>query len=83
MTASDLLNLGIIDGILPEASGGIQKDAMPTLSAMKPLIAEQLEQLQALSVEELLSSRQKKFDAMVAFRENNVVHFPGGQDATS
>ncbi|OOH81763.1 acetyl-CoA carboxylase carboxyltransferase subunit alpha [Leptospirillum ferriphilum] len=83
MTASDLLNLGIIDGILPEAAGGIQKDAMPTLSAMKALITEQLEQLQALSVEELLSSRQKKFDAMVAYREDNMVHFPGGQEATS
>lgn len=83
MTASDLLEMGIIDGILPEASGGIQKDIMPTLSAMKALIAEQLEQLLTLLPDELLSLRQKKFENMVAYRENSMVHFPTGQDASS
>ena len=83
MTASDLLEMRIIDGVLPEASGGIQKDVMPTLSAMKTLIAEQLEQLLTLPADELLSLRQKKFENMVAYRENSMVHFPTGQDASS
>ena len=83
MTASDLLEMGIIDGILPEASGGIQKDVLPTLSAMKSLIAEQLEQLLTLPANEILSLRQKKFENMVAYRENSMVHFPTGQDASS
>ncbi|MCL4460404.1 MAG: acetyl-CoA carboxylase carboxyltransferase subunit alpha [Nitrospirae bacterium] len=82
MTASDLRNLGIIDGILPEAPGGIQKDASPTLSAMKALITEQLERLSALPTDELLSLRQKKFENMVAYRENSMVHFPVAQNAS-
>lgn len=76
MTAPDLLRLGIIDGIVPEAEGGVHKDMNKTLSTMKALISEAIESLSAKSPRELLDERYQKFQGMVAYRENAQTHFP-------
>ena len=76
MTASHLFELGIIDGIIPEAPGGVQKDPSVTLSSMKSLISEQLEYLSSLPPDDLLRERHQKFQDMVAYRENNLPHLP-------
>ncbi len=76
MTAPDLLRLGIIDGIVPEAEGGVHKDMNKTLSTMKALISETIESLSAKTPRELLDERYQKFQGMVAYRENARTHFP-------
>ncbi len=76
MTAPDLLRLGIIDGIVAEAEGGVHKDMNKTLSTMKALISETIESLSAKTPRELLDERYQKFQGMVAYRENARTHFP-------
>ncbi len=78
MSAGDLLRMGIIDGIIPEASGGVQKDISTTLAHMKAMISEDLDRLTQLSPEALLEARYKKFQGMVAYRENGHNQFPPG-----
>lgn len=76
MTAEDLLRLGIIDGIVPEAEGGVHKDINKTLSTMKALISEAIETLSEKPAKDLLDERYQKFQGMVAYREKTRTHFP-------
>ncbi|MHB1606673.1 MAG: acetyl-CoA carboxylase carboxyltransferase subunit alpha [Leptospirales bacterium] len=76
MTATDLLRLGIVDGIIPEAEGGVQKDSSKTLAAMKSIISEKLEILEKMDPAELLQARHLKFQDMVAYQEKGQPHLP-------
>lgn len=61
ITAPDLLELGVIDGIIPEPFGGAHRDLIAQASSVKAVIAEQLEQLGQLSPDELIQDRYEKF----------------------
>ncbi len=61
LTAEDLLKTGIIDGIIPEALGGAHRDPQGTAQALKETLLANLKTLSAISKEELLKSRYKKF----------------------
>ncbi|UED70349.1 acetyl-CoA carboxylase carboxyltransferase subunit alpha [Brevibacillus sp. HD3.3A] len=61
ITAPDLLALGVIDGILDEPFGGAHRDLIAQATAVKTVIAEQLEQLGRLSPDELIQDRYEKF----------------------
>ncbi|MHB1287070.1 MAG: acetyl-CoA carboxylase carboxyltransferase subunit alpha [Leptospirales bacterium] len=78
MSAVDLLRMGIIDGIIPESTGGVQKDIATTLAQIKTTISEDLNRLTQLPPEALLEARYKKFQGMVAYRENGHNQFPPG-----
>ncbi|MDI6606306.1 MAG: acetyl-CoA carboxylase carboxyltransferase subunit alpha [Candidatus Omnitrophota bacterium] len=66
LTAEDLLNLKIIDEIVPEPLGGAHRDPQQTAEELKKVINRNLKNLKAKSIEELLKSRYKKFRDMGA-----------------
>ena len=61
LTAQDLLNLGIIDEIIPEPLGGAHRQPQKTAEALKEAINRNLKELRAFNKEALLKSRYKKF----------------------
>lgn len=61
ITAPDLLELGVIDGIIPEPFGGAHRDVTKQAESVKNVLVEQLEQLSQLSPEELVQDRYEKF----------------------
>ncbi|MCA9654059.1 MAG: acetyl-CoA carboxylase carboxyltransferase subunit alpha [Myxococcales bacterium] len=61
MTALDLKNLGICDEIIPEAVGGAHRGFTQTAAAVAETLGRHLDELSAMSVEELLQTRYDKF----------------------
>ena len=61
LTAKDLLELGIVDDIIPEPLGGAQKDYDATAANVKAAILKEIAALQSLKTGELLEGRYAKF----------------------
>lgn len=61
ITAPDLLELGVIDGIVEEPFGGAHRDLMMEAGLVKNLLVEQLEQLSQMTPDELIQDRYEKF----------------------
>jgi acetyl-CoA carboxylase carboxyl transferase subunit alpha len=68
-TAPELLQLGIIDGIVPEPVGGAHRDWEGAAASLRVTLREQLWTLRAKSREELVAERYEKFRRMGAFEE--------------
>jgi acetyl-CoA carboxylase carboxyl transferase subunit alpha len=68
LTSGDLLELGIIDRIIPEPPGGAHNDPKAMAMALKNEILHTLEEL-AVPVDELLKNRLAKFRQMGVYRE--------------
>ncbi len=66
LTAEPLLELGIIDSIVPEPLGGAHRDPDAALRSLCDRITNWLEELQSLPVERLLAERHRKFRTMAA-----------------
>jgi len=64
ITAQDLLQLKIIDGIVSEPVGGAHRAPIETIDAVADQIAEGLREMEGVSGEELLRRRRAKFLAM-------------------
>jgi acetyl-CoA carboxylase carboxyl transferase subunit alpha len=64
MTGPDLLKLGVVDEVIPEPLGGAHRDPQMTADRVAKTLANHLTQLEELSVEDLLSRREKKFRSM-------------------
>lgn len=64
MTAEDLLNLGVCDGIVREAIGGAHRGLTVTAAALEQALSDHLDQLAKLSTEELVADRYAKFRAI-------------------
>jgi acetyl-CoA carboxylase carboxyl transferase subunit alpha len=64
ITAQDLLQLRIIDGIVMEPVGGAHRAPIETIDAVAEQIAEGLKEMEGVSGEELLRRRRAKFLAM-------------------
>jgi acetyl-CoA carboxylase carboxyl transferase subunit alpha len=64
MTAQDLLQLRVVDDIIPEPTGGAHSDWERTAELLRDGLARHLAELKALSVQDLLSARRAKFMAM-------------------
>ncbi|NOX20512.1 MAG: acetyl-CoA carboxylase carboxyltransferase subunit alpha [Nitrospirae bacterium] len=60
LTASDLLELGVIDGIIKEPSGGAHRAPEETANTVKKTVLKTLKELQELPIEELLERRYEK-----------------------
>ncbi len=67
ITAPDLLELGVIDGIIDEPFGGAHRDLIAQAGMVKAVIAEQLEQLGSLTPDELIQDRYEKFKQIGEF----------------
>ncbi|HOY65828.1 MAG TPA: acetyl-CoA carboxylase carboxyltransferase subunit alpha [Candidatus Ozemobacteraceae bacterium] len=66
--AANLLDLGIIDGILPEPMGGAHRDHAAMAETVRRMIDGHLPALLAIPRAELLEKRYAKFRAMGQFR---------------
>ena len=67
MTASDLLEMKLIDGIVPEPPGGAHLDPDAAVAALRDALKTALGELQNLSPESLLNQRYEKFRHMGDF----------------
>jgi acetyl-CoA carboxylase carboxyl transferase subunit alpha len=67
LTAPDLLQLGLIDGIIPEPAEGAHTDPDGAAAALRETLRAALAQLDTLSPEELVEQRYAKFRAMGNF----------------
>jgi len=67
LTAEDLLNFGLIDGIIPEPPGGAQEDPDTAAELLRGKLRSALEELGRLSREELVQQRYMKFRRMGNF----------------
>jgi acetyl-CoA carboxylase carboxyl transferase subunit alpha len=64
ITAPDLLQLGLIDAIIPEPPGGAHNDYDRATALVDQALTQALAELQPLSVEALLQGRYEKFRRM-------------------
>ena len=69
LTAKDLLELGIIDEVIPEPLGGAHRDPTAMAERLAKVLSAHLGQLEELSVEELLARRDVKYRKMGSVRE--------------
>lgn len=73
ITAYDLKNMDIIDDIVPEVAGGAHRDIHVQATSLKECLEKALEELNALSEEELIEDRYKKFRKIGQFKEEDEV----------
>lgn len=64
LTSKDLLELGLIDGVIPEPLGGAHRAPTVAMEEVKRSILRELEGLEHRSVEELVRERRRKFRTM-------------------
>lgn len=69
LTANDLLEMGVIDEIVSEPTGGAHNDPETTYQELGKAIARNLAELDKMTTKKLLQARIAKFDAMGAYSE--------------
>ena len=69
-TPEDLLEIGIIDGIIKEPNGGAHRDKVSAGKALKESILTNIRELQKLPVNILIENRITKYSTMGAWLEN-------------
>jgi len=71
LTAPDMLRLGLVDGIIPEPTGGAHNDYEKASALVSQALSAALEEVGALAVTERLDRRYEKFRHMgdVGFQE--------------
>jgi acetyl-CoA carboxylase carboxyl transferase subunit alpha len=67
ITASDLLQFGIIDGIIAEPAGGAHTDYAAAANALQAALMRQLNELAALPLDALVEQRARRYRAMGVF----------------
>ena len=67
MTAPDLLELGLIDGIVPEPGGGAHADPDQAAEALAHTLRQSLAELAGMSPDQLIGERYEKFRRMGSF----------------
>jgi acetyl-CoA carboxylase carboxyl transferase subunit alpha len=67
MTAPDLLELGLIDGIVPEPGGGAHSDPDQAAEALAVTLRQSLAELAGMSPDQLIGERYEKFRRMGSF----------------
>jgi acetyl-CoA carboxylase carboxyl transferase subunit alpha len=70
LTAKDMLEHGLIDGIIPEPIGGAHTDQETTFKTVKQYILKALEELEPMKPEKRIDQRIAKFTSMGVFAED-------------
>jgi acetyl-CoA carboxylase carboxyl transferase subunit alpha len=70
LTADDLLELNIIDGIITEPTGGAHNDYDLAAARVKDQILTSLERLKQIPLKELIAARHRKYEQMGFWLEN-------------
>src|SRR5579859_795170 len=61
LAASDLLRLGVVDGLIPEPAGGAHTDPQATITAIKSALIVQLDRLGRVPIADLLAARYERY----------------------
>jgi acetyl-CoA carboxylase carboxyl transferase subunit alpha len=69
VTAKSLLELGIIDEIIPEPAGGAHRNPQQTAETIKSVLPAYIDKFSTLSTAKLLAQRFEKYSAMGKFNE--------------
>lgn len=69
LTAEDVLELGVVDEIIPEPPGAAHSDADATKRAVGEVMARHLKELAKINPKKLVQSRAKKYMEMGSFTE--------------
>ena len=69
ISAPDLLQLNLIDGVIEEPEGGAHRDPAETAKRFRVAVEEQLNSLAELSTEDLLNQRYEKFRRAGAWQD--------------
>ncbi|RYY12981.1 MAG: acetyl-CoA carboxylase carboxyltransferase subunit alpha, partial [Cytophagaceae bacterium] len=64
LTATDMQQAGLVDGIVREPLGGAHTDAPQMIATLKQTLLDTLQELEAIPAEERISQRIDKFSAM-------------------
>jgi acetyl-CoA carboxylase carboxyl transferase subunit alpha len=71
ITAKDLLQLGLVDEVVPEPLGGAHNDSNQMALTLKSALLKNLEAVQKLSVSKRLKTRYQKYKAYGHFHEGS------------
>ena len=69
LSSPDLLKMGLVDGVIPEPSGGAHCDPVQAAENLKSAISQELQALLKTPVDKLLRARYDKFRKMGVFEE--------------
>jgi len=69
LTADDLQELGLVDGVIPEPLGGAHRDPIAMSETLTSTIASAIESLSKIPIKKLLEERYAKFRGMGVFSE--------------
>jgi acetyl-CoA carboxylase carboxyl transferase subunit alpha len=69
LSAPDLLELGIVDQIIPEPGGGAHRDPQATAANITKALLSSLDELAGLGPEELFEDRYRRFRGLGAYQE--------------
>jgi len=65
----ELMELGVIDGVVAEPLGGAHRDPQKTAQEIKRIMLESIKTLSAMSAEKLVEARYNKFRKMGVYKE--------------
>ncbi|MEW5894838.1 MAG: acetyl-CoA carboxylase carboxyltransferase subunit alpha [Candidatus Omnitrophota bacterium] len=69
LSAQHLFDFKIVDGIIPEPEGGAHRDPSFVANAMKEILVRDIDELMAMSRQDLVEKRYQKFRKMGQFEE--------------
>ncbi len=69
ITAPDLIELGIVDRVVPEPFGGAHRNPIDTANTLKIAVEEELHQLKNVPLDQLVEQRMDKFSRMGIWEE--------------
>jgi len=72
-TSKDLLELGVVDEIIPEPLGAAHRDHRQMASSLKSALVKNLKRLETVGTDDLLEQRYAKFRQMGVFEEGGAV----------
>ncbi|HET7616056.1 MAG TPA: acetyl-CoA carboxylase carboxyl transferase subunit alpha [Bacillales bacterium] len=72
ITAPDLRELGIIDEVIPEVTGGAHHDPKSQAEAIERSLSSALQELEELAEDDLLEQRRQKYKKMGRYRNESV-----------
>lgn len=75
MTSSDLMELQVVDGVLPEPRGGAHRDHAEAARIVKEALEENLRQIETMHPQARRRERYEKFRRIGVWRENGLTLF--------
>jgi acetyl-CoA carboxylase carboxyl transferase subunit beta len=72
MTAADQQALGVVDLVVPEPGAGAHAEPVETARRLKAIILDRLAALEALTIDQLLESRYRRYRALGSYTESEM-----------